>query len=234
MNKSQLGVILGTLALCVLLFLAPRTPSSFQSDEERVQHVIDLVNTGQVRAPMQAILLLREYADEHPDNMALQMQLGHFAMQTNQFEKAVERYSAVKQMDVADTTGIDEYLASAKMALAVSYLESGEEIMKGAELLGNVLQEYPDNAEVHYYLGQLYLQLEEYQEALHYLNKVRELDVSNRFPQVLFTIAETHALLGDYEMAVFYMESFRGKILADPNLVAGVDRMIEEYKMHLK
>lgn len=229
----QLAVVLVTIVLSVLLFLAPRTPSTFNSDEERVRHVIYLVQTGQAGPPMQAIILLREVAEQQPDNIELQLQLGHFSMQTNQFNKAIERYEIVKHLDVADTTEADNYLASAKVSLALNYFEQGDSIMKGAEILADVLKEYPENPEVNFYMGQFLLSLEEYHEALNYFGIVKDYDTEENFSQVLFYMAEIHAVLNEYEMAMFYMEMFRNKVLDDPDMVAGIDDMLEEYKTHL-
>jgi len=41
--------------------------------------------------PMQGILMLRELADKHPDNATVHYQLGRFAIQTGQYERAIER-----------------------------------------------------------------------------------------------------------------------------------------------
>lgn len=232
-RKQQAIVILSAVLIFVLLFLAPRTPSTFESDEDRIDHVIELINTGQAGPPMQAILLLREAAEIDSTNIGLQLQLGHFSMQTNQYEKAVERYTKVIELDVADTTGAQDLLTSAEIALAIWYIEQDGQMEKGLELLSRILIEHPDNPEINFYMGQLLLSMEEYHDALTYLHAVRDNDPQGQFTQVLFMIAETHAVLEEYEMAVFYMERFREKVGTDPELVAGIDRMIEEYLTHL-
>ena len=50
-------------------------------------------------APMQGILMLREIAEENPDNVAAQIQLGRLSIRTNQWEKALERFKRVISLD---------------------------------------------------------------------------------------------------------------------------------------
>lgn len=50
-------------------------------------------------APMQGILMLRDLATEHPDNIPAQIQLGRLSMRTNQWEKALERFEKVLSLD---------------------------------------------------------------------------------------------------------------------------------------
>jgi tetratricopeptide (TPR) repeat protein len=49
--------------------------------------------------PMKGIFLLREVVAEEPDNIDAQMNLGFFSMQSGQFEKAVDRFRKVLEID---------------------------------------------------------------------------------------------------------------------------------------
>lgn len=48
--------------------------------------------------PMQGILMLRDLADQYPDNATVHYQLGRFAIQTGQFEKAIERLNTALEL----------------------------------------------------------------------------------------------------------------------------------------
>ncbi len=50
-------------------------------------------------APMQGIMMLRELAEENPDNIPVQIQLGRLSIRTNQWEKALERFRRVLDLD---------------------------------------------------------------------------------------------------------------------------------------
>ena len=50
-------------------------------------------------APMQGIMMLRELSEEHPDNVPVQIQLGRLSIRTNQWEKALERFRRVLDLE---------------------------------------------------------------------------------------------------------------------------------------
>lgn len=70
---------------------------------------------------MQGILLLRSIADEHPENFRAQYHLGKFSAQTGQWEKVVERFEIVKQIDPQFTES-DYWLGVAKLQLGQTEL----------------------------------------------------------------------------------------------------------------
>ncbi len=49
--------------------------------------------------PMKGIMLLREVAAKHPDNIAAQYNLGLFSIKSRQFDKAVSRFNKVLELD---------------------------------------------------------------------------------------------------------------------------------------
>lgn len=97
------------LVLVVLLFLAPRHRGDVVSSPEdsgevseppSVENQIDsALAIIASEAPMQGILLLRQIADEHPDNFRAQYHLGRFSAQTAQWDKVVERFEIVQKID---------------------------------------------------------------------------------------------------------------------------------------
>ena len=50
-------------------------------------------------APMQGIMMLREISEQNPENTAVLIQLGRLSIRTNQWEKALDRFSKVLELD---------------------------------------------------------------------------------------------------------------------------------------
>lgn len=92
----------------VLLILAPNTPLTSSLDDRKsdmgnpptVENDIDsALAMIQSEAPMQGILFLRSIAEEHPENFRAQYHLGRFSVQTGQWEKVIDRFTAVQSID---------------------------------------------------------------------------------------------------------------------------------------
>ncbi|HRW90872.1 MAG TPA: tetratricopeptide repeat protein [Flavobacteriales bacterium] len=104
MSRSQVLVLAGAGVLTVLLLLASRTPpgkeqAAAQAPDPidlRVQEAVALVNGTQ---PMQGIMMLREILQEDPDNVEAHWNLGLFSVQSGQYDKAVERFQKVLELD---------------------------------------------------------------------------------------------------------------------------------------
>lgn len=114
-----------TGAVVVLLLLAPHQPEMVvatdaevsNTEPPRVENDIDsALKIIASEAPMQGILLLRSIADQHPENFRAQYHLGKFSAQTGQWEKVVERFEIVKQID-PEFTESDYWLGLAKLQL---------------------------------------------------------------------------------------------------------------------
>ncbi len=69
--------------------------------------------------PMKGILKLRELAEENPENIEAQYNLGLLSIQSGQFDRAVDRFTTVTELD---PTNIEGYFY-----LGVSYLEIGND-----------------------------------------------------------------------------------------------------------
>lgn len=96
-----------TGVVIVLLLLAPHHSGKFEAEtaaagenppdtEFRIDSALQLIAGEQ---PMQGILLLRDVASEHPENFRAQYHLGRFSAQTGQWEKVIERFTLLKQID---------------------------------------------------------------------------------------------------------------------------------------
>jgi tetratricopeptide (TPR) repeat protein len=108
-KKPQIVVLLAALFLIVLLILAPRisqdarktveSVAEKQSDplKQKIDQAVAMVQSG--GQPMQGIMLLREVLSEDPDNVEAHWHLAHFSIQSEQFDKAVERFEKVVELD---------------------------------------------------------------------------------------------------------------------------------------
>jgi len=105
-KKPQIVVLLAALFLIVLLILAPRIPQDateivntqkVDPVEQRINEAVALVQGGQ--QPMQGIMMLREILEEDPDRVEAHWHLAHFSIQSGQYDKAVERFQKVIELD---------------------------------------------------------------------------------------------------------------------------------------
>jgi len=158
-TKLQIGVISGSVVLGVLLFFAPRGTMSSATKEENqkataekisvnaeIDSAIALVNGA---APMKGILMLREIAEENPDNARAQFQLGVFSMQSGQYPKALERFKTVLE--------IDSNFAEAKLFMGHAHASLGDttEAIKNFELFQTSVQDEKVREEVERYIKEL-------------------------------------------------------------------------------
>jgi tetratricopeptide (TPR) repeat protein len=108
-KKPQIVVLLAALFLIVLLILAPRisqdarktveTVAEKQTDplKQKIDQAVAMVQSG--GQPMQGIMLLREVLNEDPDNVEAHWHLAHFSIQSEQFDKAADRFEKVVELD---------------------------------------------------------------------------------------------------------------------------------------
>jgi tetratricopeptide (TPR) repeat protein len=94
----------GALVVIVLLVLAPRLPAAKQAEAKpdpaamRMAEAVALVN-GQ--EPMRGIMMLRQILEEDPDNAEAHWNLGLFSVQSGQYDKGLERFRRVIELDEA-------------------------------------------------------------------------------------------------------------------------------------
>jgi len=105
LKKQHWIALILTIALVVLLLLAPHHSGKFESAEaeaeppnveNRIDSALILINGPQ---PMQGILMLRQIAEEHPENFRAQYHMGRFSAQTGQWPKVIERFEQLKKID---------------------------------------------------------------------------------------------------------------------------------------
>ncbi len=103
LKKPQLLVLVGAVVVIVLLVLAPRVPTGKEVKVEamdpvkaRTAEAVALVN-GQ--DPMRGIMMLREILQDDPANVEAHWQLGLFSVQSGQYDKALDRFRKVLELD---------------------------------------------------------------------------------------------------------------------------------------
>lgn len=104
LKKPQLLALAGAVVVIVLLVLAPRTPSGKQQaaapamspSQVKTAEAVALV---QGEDPMRGIMMLREVLQEDPDNVEAHWHLGLFSIQSGQYDKALERFKKVRELD---------------------------------------------------------------------------------------------------------------------------------------
>lgn len=81
--------------------------------ENLIDSALGLVASPQ---PMQGILMLRQIADDHPENFRAQYNLGLLSAKTGQWEKVIERFEMVGKID-SEFADASFWLGKAKLEL---------------------------------------------------------------------------------------------------------------------
>ncbi len=133
MKKGPAILLIAGAALLVTVYFLPVTPEvpaleeavsseteehashDHEDVEAQVQAAVESLSDT-TKPPMQAILKLRQIAEEHPENFSANLTLGLLSMRTAQYENAVMRFEKVLVVAPhnADTYG---FLAQAHQAL---------------------------------------------------------------------------------------------------------------------
>jgi tetratricopeptide (TPR) repeat protein len=114
LKKPQLLALAGAVVVIVLLVMAPRTPSGKRDQvaamdpaKARTAEAVALV---QGQDPMRGIMMLREIVQEDPANAEAHWHLGLFSVQSGQYDKALERFKKVAELDPAGYPDVWFYL----------------------------------------------------------------------------------------------------------------------------
>jgi len=104
LKRPQLLALAGALVVVVLLVMAPRTPSGKQEAQAPAMSAAqaktaEAVALVQGQDPMRGIMMLREILQEDPNNAEAHWHLGLFSIQSGQFDKALERFKKVRELD---------------------------------------------------------------------------------------------------------------------------------------
>jgi len=115
LGKPQWLALAGAVVVIVLLVLAPRTPSGTEQAQAPAMSPADAktaeaVALVQGQDPMRGIMMLREVLEEDPDNAEAHWHLGLFSIQSGQYDKALERFKKVRDLDEAAFPDVWFYL----------------------------------------------------------------------------------------------------------------------------
>ena len=145
-GRPQWLMLGGAVLVTALLVAAPRTPDGAAAEnaaraaaermdpanvealspDPKVAAILAELNNG--GPPMPVILKLRELAIAEPDNVEAQWHLGLFSWQTEQYDKAMERFQRVIELD---PTGHPE--AYAWLGRAYTTLDSTDQAIASYE-----------------------------------------------------------------------------------------------------
>ncbi|MEZ4806697.1 MAG: tetratricopeptide repeat protein [Flavobacteriales bacterium] len=125
--------------------MAPRTPSGKQEEmmspgQARTAEAVALVN-GQ--DPMRGIMMLREILEEDPKNVQAHWHLGLFSIQSGQYDKALDRFRKVLELDAQGYPDAWVYLGRTYAELdsipqAIESLENYKEVAQDTAILRGV------------------------------------------------------------------------------------------------
>ncbi len=114
----------------------------------------------------------------------------------------------------------------AKIAKATMMVENGENPMEGIKLFREILQEDPENIEVHYRLGLFSLQSGQMDKAVMRFEKVVGMN-NPTYPDALFYLGQAYQGLGENDKAITAYSKYK-TTTTDTVIVNGVERIIHE------
>ena len=103
LKGSQLGAVVTVILIGFAIYFAPRQGNSTEvvsvdrSVDVKINEAVAIVNEG--TAPMNGIMMLREVLEENPNNIRAHFQLGLLSVQSQQFDKALDRFNKVIELD---------------------------------------------------------------------------------------------------------------------------------------
>jgi tetratricopeptide (TPR) repeat protein len=108
---ARVIAILAAILICVLLYSLPRQSATKRNEVQGtsqielsdVEQAVEKVANG--TNPMEGILELRAIADGDSTNVEAQFYLGKFAVQSGQYDKAIERFNNVTRLTPENPDG---------------------------------------------------------------------------------------------------------------------------------
>ncbi len=105
MKRSPLVAVVIGIALVLYIYTSSVRPTpavkNVQSTlTEQIQEALsNIKNSESPEAQMQGVLQMKSLADKYPQNADLQWNMGLFSVQSGQYQKAVNRFEKVGQLD---------------------------------------------------------------------------------------------------------------------------------------
>lgn len=113
-----------------------------------------------------------------------------------------------------------------KLTKALSLVQHDGNPMEGIMMLKEIVEENPDNAEAHWYLGHFSVESGQYDKAIMRFQKVIELD-EEHFNDAYFYLGKTYATIDSVDLALVHFKKYR-ELATDSIIINGVDRFIRE------
>ncbi len=117
--------------------------------------------------------------------------------------------------------------AKAKLAEAVALVQ-GQDPMRGIQMLREIVEQEPNNAEAHWNLGLFSVQSGQYERALERFKKVRDIDAAG-FPDVWFYLGRTYATMDSIDQAIACLTKYK-TLTQDTAILKGVDGFLTDLK----
>ena len=134
--------------------------------------------------------------------------------------QAVHQYEELVKLDSADT--------QAKIELAMVYVESGTETMKGVFLLRDIEKIEPDNETVNLTLGRLAVTSGQFDKAITRLEKLTQNHPDNA--EAYIHLAEAYRAVGQKDKALRALEKCKQLVKESPEAVKQVEQIITSIK----
>ena len=121
-SKKILAFVIGALIILISLQFFPRTPS-VDEGEVSVKKASLLIEQGEI---MEGVTLLKSVLEEDPNNLDAIWELGKLSMQSQQFDKAVERFEKF----VSITSGEEKVSGLISLSDAYFFNDSKKEALE--------------------------------------------------------------------------------------------------------
>lgn len=114
-----------------------------------------------------------------------------------------------------------------KLSLAISYVQEGNEPMKGIMLLREILERDSNNVKAHFYLGVFSAQSGQWEKAKQRFLKVLALDSAEN--EAYFYLAQANLNTGDTSGAIEHFEKYKN-FISDTSRIDEVQSYIDKLK----
>ncbi len=175
-RSSILIILISILALSTHTYAAPRKHDKAQVAENNQRkfdyYFYDATICMNSNEPDRALLLLQQCVDIDPDNAAANAMLGEIYIQLNEGEKAYECVKTAAKQDPSNWDYQRRY---------IEFLLHGENVNEAIKQAKLSLKYDQKNEDAYSVLEQLYLDKQDYKQAITILNKLEKITGVNEF-----------------------------------------------------
>jgi tetratricopeptide (TPR) repeat protein len=135
------------------------------------------------------------------------------------YELAISAYEAVLRKNPESS--------EAKINLAVCYVESSGQPMKGISILKEILEKDPDNLKAHLNLGYFSVKSGQFDKAIERFEKVLQINPS--YTEAYIYLGDVYEAQGEIDRAIEYYSRYAENV-ENPTLKAGAENYIKKLK----